>query len=96
MAVFLILYERTRFFSTVPPVYFSFELVLPVNEGGECERGEAQKTPRPGSRGVSEKGRTTPLDLEGLEFARFGVRQSIYETAGNFCTSDNGKKGWKT
>jgi len=36
------------------------------------------------------------LDLEGLEFASFGVRQSIYETAGNFCTSDNGKKGWKT
>ena len=36
------------------------------------------------------------LMVEGLEFARFGVRQSIYETAGNFCTSDNGKKGWKT
>ena len=25
--------------SIVPPVYFPFELVLPVNEGGECERG---------------------------------------------------------
>ncbi|MGI6275940.1 MAG: hypothetical protein ACOYJ5_10330 [Acutalibacteraceae bacterium] len=36
------------------------------------------------------------MDLEGLGFAHFGVRQSIYETAGNFCTSDNGKKGWKT
>ena len=23
----------------VPPVYSPFELVLPVNEGGECERG---------------------------------------------------------
>ena len=22
------------------------------------------------------------------------IRQSIYETAGNFCISDNGKKGW--
>ena len=42
MAVFLILYERTRSFSTVPPVYFSFELVLPVKEGGSV-RGERRR-----------------------------------------------------
>jgi len=24
------------------------------------------------------------------------VRQSIYEAAGNFCTSDSGKKRWET
>ena len=40
MTVFLILYECTRSFSIVLPVYFLFEPVLPVNEGGECERGE--------------------------------------------------------
>ena len=44
MTVFLILYECALFSSIVPPVYFPFELVLPVNEGesvrgGECERG---------------------------------------------------------
>lgn len=58
------------------------------------ERGKQESAPA-GQPGCSKKGRTTPLDLEGLEFARFGVRQSIYETAGNFCTSDNGKKGGK-
>lgn len=59
------------------------------------ERGKQESAPA-GQPGCSKKGRTPPLDLEGLEFARFGVRQSIYETAGNFCTSDNWKKGWKT
>lgn len=58
------------------------------------ERGKQESAPA-GQPGCSKKGRTPPLDLEGLEFARFGVRQSIYETAGNFCTSDNGKKGGK-
>lgn len=45
MAVFLILYERVRSFSTVPPIYFPFELVLPVNEGGSVrgEHGSARK-----------------------------------------------------
>ena len=38
MTVFLILYECALFSSIVPPVYFPFELVLPVNEG-ESVRG---------------------------------------------------------
>lgn len=53
MTVFLILYECTWFSSIVPPVYFPFELVMPVNEGGECERGNGA--------GVSSKGQTAPL-----------------------------------
>ena len=55
--------------------------------------GEAQKTPRLGSRRVPEKGRTTPLYFEGLIL---GFRQSIYEPARNFYTSDNGEKGRRT
>lgn len=53
MTVFLILYECARSFSIVPLVYFLFELVLPVNEGGECERGNGAIVP--------SKGQTTPL-----------------------------------
>ena len=64
--------------------------------GGECERGESRKPPRPASRSGSKKGRTTPLYFEGLKFARLGFRQSIYDPAGNFCTSDNGEKRCKT
>lgn len=64
---------------------------LPLAGVRVWERGKQESAPA-GRPGRSKKGRTTPLNLEGLEFARFGVRQSIYETAGNFCTSDNGKK----
>lgn len=46
MTVFLILYECALFSSIVPPVYFPFELVLPVNEGGECERGKHDSAPK--------------------------------------------------
>ena len=53
MTVFLILYECTWAFSIVPPVYFRFELVLPVNEGGECERGNGAD--------AASKGQTAPL-----------------------------------
>ena len=38
MTVFLILYECTWSSSIVSLLYFLFELVLPVNEGGESER----------------------------------------------------------
>ena len=41
MTVFLILYECTWFSSIVPPVYFAFELVLPVNEGESVRGGTA-------------------------------------------------------
>lgn len=52
MTVFLILYECALFSSIVPPVYFPFELVLPVNKGGSV-RGESMVLPG--------KGYTTPL-----------------------------------
>ena len=58
--------------------------------------GEAQKTPRPASQRVPEKGRTTPLYFEGLIWAVLGFRQPVYEPAGNFYTSDNGEKGRRT
>ena len=41
MTVFLILYECALFSSIVPPVYFPFELVLPVNEGESVRGGTA-------------------------------------------------------
>lgn len=41
MTVFLILYECALFSSIVPPVYFPFELVLPVNEGKSVRGGTA-------------------------------------------------------
>lgn len=57
--------------------------------------GEAENRPGHSAGAVPKKGRTTPLYLEGLKLALLGgIRQSIYETAGNFYTSDNGKKGW--
>lgn len=56
-------------------------------------RGGAQKTPRPASRRVPEKGRTTPLYFEGLIL---GFRQSIYLTGVNFYTFDNGEKSRRT
>ena len=58
---------------------------------------DAGGSPAPAAgRGAPKKGRTTPLYLEGLKFTRFwGVRQSIYETAGNFYTSMSGEKGAK-
>ena len=48
-----------------------------VFRGESVRGGEAQKTPRPASRGVPEKGRTTPLYFEGLILGRFGL-SSIY------------------
>ena len=33
--------------------------------------------------------------FEGLKFARFAIRQSIYEAVGNFYSSDSGEKGIK-
>ena len=57
--------------------------------------GEAENRPGLPAEAVSKKGRTTPLYLEGLKFARFGVRQSIYETVGNFYSFDNGEKAAK-
>ena len=53
MAVFLILYECTWAFSTMPPVYFLLEPVLPVNEGESVRGGNGA--------GVSSKGQTAPL-----------------------------------
>ena len=65
-----------------------------------CERGgeaknRREKTPRQTCRDASKKGRTTPLYFEGLKFARFAIRQSIYEAVGNFYSSDSGEKGIK-
>ena len=45
--------------------------------GGECERGESGKPPRPFSRSGSKKGRTTPLYFEGLKLTHLGL-SSIY------------------
>lgn len=54
--------------------------------------GKAENRPGLPAEAVSKKGRTTPLYFEGLKFARLGFRQSIYDPAGNFYTSDNGEK----
>ena len=56
------------------------------------EGGKAENRPDLPAEAVSKKGRTTPLYFEGLKFARLGFRQSIYDPAGNFYTSDNGEK----
>lgn len=56
--------------------------------------GKAENRPGLPAEAVSKKGRTTPLYFEGLKFARLGFRQSIYDPAGNFYTSDNGEKEW--
>ena len=53
MTVFLILYECTWSSSIMSLLYFLFELVLPVNEGGECERGNGAD--------AASKGQTAPL-----------------------------------
>lgn len=58
--------------------------------------GKAENRPGLPAEAVSKKGRTTPLYFEGLKFARLGFRQSIYDPAGNFYTSDNGEKRCKT
>lgn len=58
--------------------------------------GRRKKPPRPGSRGVSEKGRTTPLYFEGLSWAVLGFRQPVYLTGVNFYTFDNGEKSRRT
>ena len=56
----------------------------------------AENRPDLPAEAVSKKGRTTPLYLEDLKLTRLGVRQSIYDPAGNFYTSDNGEKRCKT
>lgn len=56
--------------------------------------GKAENRPGLSAEAVSKKGRTTPLYFEGLKFARLGFRQSIYISAENFYSSDNGKKEW--
>ena len=65
-----------------------------MREGGEA-KNRREKTPRQTCRDASKKGRTTPLYFEGLKFARFAIRQSIYEAVGNFYSSDSGEKGIK-
>ena len=49
--------------------------------------------PRPASRRVPEKGRTTPLYFEGLKLAHLGAFVNLsMKPAGNFYSSDNGGK----
>ena len=60
---------------------------------GESEKSLRKTSPAACRRG-SKKGRTTPLYLEGLKVTHLGLL-SIYLyniTAGNFYSSDNGKK----
>ena len=59
--------------------------------------GKRKKLPRPASRRVPEKGRTTPLYFEGLILGRFGLSSTcLFEPAGNFYTFDNGEKSRRT
>ena len=53
------------------------------------------KTSPAACRRDSKKGALPPCILRAWNWPVLGIRQSIYETAGNFYTSDNGKKSGK-
>ena len=66
------------------------------NLGGEgLGEGESEEPPRRSAGEVLKKGALPPCILRAEKWPIWGFRQSIYITAGNFYSSDNGEKGVK-